>query len=41
MFGMKFNQTKAEIKVDLKSNIEHYGAFWKQYNCPESITDLA
>ena len=39
MFGLKTDASEAEIKEDLKSNIEHYGAFWKQYNCPGSLTD--
>ena len=39
MFGFKTDQPEAEIKKDLKSNIEHDGAFWKEYNCPGSITD--
>ena len=39
MFGIKTDQTEAEIKEDLKSNIEHYDAFWKEYNCPGSLTD--
>ncbi len=39
MFGIKTNRTEAEIKEDLKSNIEHYSAFWKEYNCSGSLTD--
>ena len=39
MFGLKTDASEAEIKVDLKSNIEHYGAFWKEYNCPGTLTD--
>ena len=39
MFGLKTDASEAEIKEDLKSNIEHYGAFWKEYNCPGSLTD--
>ena len=38
-FGIETGASEAEIKEDLKSNIEHYSAFWKQYNCPGSITD--
>ena len=39
MFGLKTDASEAEIKEDLKSNIEHYGTFWKEYNCPGSLTD--
>ena len=38
-FGIKTGASEAEIKEDLKSNIEHYSAFWKQYNCPGSLTN--
>ena len=38
-FGLKTDASEAEIKEQLKSNIEHYSAFWKQYNCPGSLTD--
>ena len=38
-FGIKTGASEAEIKEDLKSNIEHYRAFWKQYNCTVSLTD--
>ena len=38
-FGIKTGAFEAEIKEDLKSSIEHYSAFWKQYNCPGSLTD--
>ena len=39
MLGAKVYETEAEIKEALKSNIEYYGAFWKEYNCPGSLTD--
>jgi len=39
MFGLQTDATEAEMKEDLKSNIEYYGAFWKEYNCPGSLTD--
>ena len=39
MFGLKTDRSEAEIKEDLKSNIEHYGAFWEEYNCPGLLTD--
>ena len=39
MFGLKTDTSEAEIKENLKSNIEYYGAFWKEYNCPGSLTD--
>ena len=38
-FGIKTGASEAEIKEELKSNIEHYSAFWKKYNCPGSLTD--
>ena len=38
-FGLKTDASEAEIKEQLKSNIEHYSAFWKEYNCPGSLTD--
>jgi len=34
MFGLKTEASDAEIKEDLKSNIEHFGAFWEESNCP-------
>ena len=39
MLGAKVYETEAEIKEALKSNIDYYGAFWKEYNCPVSLTD--
>ena len=39
MLGAKVYETEAEIKEALKSNIEYYGGFWKEYNCPGSLTD--
>ena len=39
MFGLKTDASEAETKEQLKSNIEHYSAFWKEYNCPGSLTD--
>ena len=39
MLGAKVYETEAEIKEALKSNIEYYRGFWKEYNCPGSITD--
>ena len=38
MLGAKVYETEAEIKEALKSNIEHYGAVWKEKNCPGSLT---
>ena len=38
-FGLKTNQTEAEIKETLESNLEHYSDFWKEYNCSGSLTD--
>ena len=39
MLGAKVYETEAEIKEALKSNIEYYDAFWKEYNCTGSLTD--
>ncbi|KZR85621.1 hypothetical protein [Synechococcus sp. MIT S9508] len=39
MFGVKVYETVSEIKEALEANIEHYGAFWKEYSCPGSLTD--
>ena len=39
MFGVKVYETEAEIKEALEANVEHYGAFWEEYNCPGSLTD--
>ncbi len=39
MLGLKTKASEAEIKEDLKSNIELYDAFWEEYNCPGSLTD--
>ncbi len=39
MLSAKVYKTEAEIKEALKSNTEYYGAFWKECNCPGSLTD--
>ena len=39
MFGVKVYETESEIKEALEANVEHYGAFWEEYNCPGSLTD--
>ena len=38
MLGAKVYETESEIKEALKSTIEHYGAVWKEENCPGSLT---
>jgi hypothetical protein len=39
MLGAKVYETEAEIKEALKSNIEFYGAVWKEESCPGSLKD--
>ncbi len=39
MLGAKVYETEAEIQEALKSNIEFYGAVWKEESCQGSLKD--
>ena len=39
MLGAKVYETDAEIKEALESNIEFYGAIWKEESRPGSLMD--